>query len=67
MPSNQNAFAALTSLRDNKLTVLGVTVGKHTIEPGMHVPKAGTLEVLMRRSKPTSARGFFFTFIFLLI
>jgi hypothetical protein len=43
MPTNTNALAALAALQDNKTNVLGVTMGKHVVEPGLYIPKSGTI------------------------
>jgi hypothetical protein len=41
MPSSQSAEKALKLISNDKSKVLGLTVGKHHVTPGQHVPKAG--------------------------
>ncbi|CAM1508827.1 Fc.00g025660.m01.CDS01 [Cosmosporella sp. VM-42] len=40
MPSNESIQVGLTSIEKDKSKVLGVTIGKHTVEPGLYIPKA---------------------------
>lgn len=43
MPSNKSATAALSAIETDKSKILGVKVGKHVVEPGLFIPRAGTL------------------------
>jgi hypothetical protein len=43
MPSSKSAEKALELISHDKSKVLGLTVGKHNVTPGQHVPKAGKL------------------------
>jgi hypothetical protein len=43
MPSSESMERALALIDNDKSKVLGVAVGKHDIEPGQYVPKAGWL------------------------
>ncbi|KAH0595048.1 hypothetical protein MHUMG1_07347 [Metarhizium humberi] len=40
MPSNTNAMGALAAVQNDKSKILGVRMGRHTVEPGLHIPKA---------------------------
>lgn len=42
MPSNTNAMGALAAVQNDKSKILGVRMGRHTVEPGLHIPKTGT-------------------------
>lgn len=41
MPSDKSIVAGLAVIESDKSKVLGVRVGKHSVEPGLLVPKAG--------------------------
>lgn len=41
MPSNESVKAGLALIENDKSKVLGVTTGKHVVEPGLYIPRAG--------------------------
>lgn len=41
MPSNESVKSGL-AVAEDKSKVLGLSVGKHTVEPGLYIPRAGT-------------------------
>lgn len=41
MPSNEGVKGALAMMEKDKSKILGLTIGKHVVEPGLYVPKAG--------------------------
>lgn len=42
MPPCKSAEAALSAIKDDESKVLGLTVNGNKVEPGQHIPKAGT-------------------------
>ena len=51
MPSNKSATAALSAIETDKSKILGVKVGKHNVEPGLFIPRAGRFYSISEASK----------------
>lgn len=41
MPANETVKNGLALIEGDKSKVLGLKVGKHTVEPGVYIPRAG--------------------------
>lgn len=49
MPSDKSIAAGLAVIGNDKSKILGLRVGKHNVEPGLLIPKAGMLASFMTK------------------
>ncbi|KJZ77692.1 hypothetical protein HIM_02869 [Hirsutella minnesotensis 3608] len=57
MPSNKSVQTGLALIEGDKSKVLGLTVGKHTVEPGQYIPRADAQEAPQLRFQAANPDG----------